>query len=107
MMLEMPRRTERFGSVKINGLQRVLLLDSSENIAMPVASIFHIPPDKIEEIEGKMAVVVPVKDEKLNLIEGVISAIPSKCLVIVVSNSKREGLDRFLIECDMIEQHVH
>jgi mannosyl-3-phosphoglycerate synthase len=107
MMLEMPRRTERFGSVKINGLQRVLLLDSSQNISTPEASIFHIPPDKIEEIEGKMAIIVPVKNEKLNLIEGVISAIPSKCLVIVVSNSRRDGLDRFRMEWDMVEQHVH
>jgi mannosyl-3-phosphoglycerate synthase len=85
----------------------VLLLDSSQNISTPEASIFHIPPDKIEEIEGKMAIIVPVKNEKLNLIEGVISAIPSKCLVIVVSNSKRDGLDRFKMECDMVEQHVH
>ncbi|MBI4257839.1 MAG: mannosyl-3-phosphoglycerate synthase [Thaumarchaeota archaeon] len=107
MMLELPRRTERFGSVRINDLQRVLLLESAEDGNVAQTGVFNAPPSKIEEIMRKMAIVVPIKDEKLRVVEGVISAIPSECLVIIVSNSKREGIDRFKMEQDMVEQHQH
>lgn len=109
MKLELPRRTERFGSVKINDVQRVLLLDSdsTEGDKKGETSVCSIPRDKIQEIERKMAIIIPVMNEKLNLIEGVMSAIPSECLIIIVSNSRRDGVDRFKMECEMVDQHIH
>jgi mannosyl-3-phosphoglycerate synthase len=51
-----------------------------------------------------MAIVIPVKDEKLKLFEGVVSGVPHDCLVIVVSNSQREKVDRFRMEGDALDQ---
>ncbi|MFQ5761707.1 MAG: mannosyl-3-phosphoglycerate synthase [Candidatus Bathyarchaeia archaeon] len=107
MKLELPRHTERFGSVKINDIQRVLLLDSAEDGTSEQTGVCSIPRNKLQDIQRKMAIVIPVKDEKLKIVEGVLSAIPSECLVILVSNSTRKGVDRFRIELDMVEQHVH
>ncbi len=107
LKLELPRRTERFGSVRINDIQRVLLLDSAENNILQETSVSNIPREKLQEIEQKMAIIIPVKDERLNLFEGVISAIPSECLIIAVSNSKQDDINRFKMELEMIEQHVH
>lgn len=107
MKLELPRYTERFGSVRINDIQRVLLLDSDGESAVQETSVCNISRNNIREIEQKMAIVIPVKNEKLKVVEGVISAIPSECLVIIVSNSRRNKVDRFKMECDMVEQYVH
>ncbi|RLF09057.1 MAG: mannosyl-3-phosphoglycerate synthase [Thermoprotei archaeon] len=107
MKLELPRYTERFGSVKIHDIQRVLLLDSSEDSPPHSASVCSIPRSRIEEIERRMAIVIPVKNEKLKVLEGVISAIPSECLIIIVSNSRRNKVDRFRMEYEMVEQYVY
>jgi mannosyl-3-phosphoglycerate synthase len=50
-----------------------------------------------------MAIVVPVKDERLKLIEGVLCGIPHSCLTIVVSNSKLTPVDRFNMEKDALD----
>ena len=107
MKLELPRQTERLGSIKINDLQRVLLLDSAEDGDGGQTGVSAVPREKIHEIERNMAIVIPVKDEKIQVLEGVIGAIPSECLVIVVSNSGREPVDMFRTEQEMVEQHVH
>ena len=107
MKLELPRQTERFGSVQINDIQRVLLLDSAGDDDRGQTGVSSVPRKSIHEIESKMAIVIPVKDEKINVLEGVLGAIPSECLVIVVSNSSREPVDMFRTELDMVEQHVH
>ncbi len=50
-----------------------------------------------------MVIVVPVKEERLKLIEGVLVGIPSPCQVIVVSNSSRTPIDRFHLEKEALE----
>ena len=110
MRIERQRYTERFGSIKINDVQKVLELDSGERAAEPLKEAIAV--DKLEEeaikaVEKKMAIVVPVKDEKLKLFEGVISGVPHECLIIVVSNSQREPTDRFGMERDTLEQFCH
>ena len=106
MKLELPRRTERVGSVRINDLQRVILLDSTDEASVEEKSVIGISNYKLRETEQKTAIIVPVKNEQLKLFEGVLSAIPKECLIIVVSNSNRDETDRFKMEHDMIEQHV-
>ncbi|MFQ6010895.1 MAG: mannosyl-3-phosphoglycerate synthase, partial [Nitrososphaerales archaeon] len=107
MKLELPRRTERFGAIKINDIQRVLLLDSVEDPEKSETSVSNVPQDMGRQIERNMAIVIPVKDEKLKILEGVLSAIPSECMVIIVSNSERGKVDRFKMECEMVDQQIH
>jgi len=57
----------------------------------------------MQAIQKEMAIVVPVRNERIKLIEGVLCGIPNHCLVIIVSNSPREPIDRFAMEKDAIE----
>lgn len=107
MKIELPRFTERFGSVKINNVQRVLMLDSNNSGGREETGICDIQREDIHRILRRMAVVIPAKNEKLKVMEGVISAIPEECLIIIVSNSKRESVNRFRMERDMVDQYAH
>ena len=51
-----------------------------------------------------MAIVIPIKGERLKLLEGVLSGIPHDCLTIIVSNSPRQPVDRYKLEKDSLEQ---
>ena len=107
MRIESLRYTERFGSVRLNDLQKVLELDSGKKVETPrkeEIAVHKIEDETIKDIEGKMAIVIPIKDEKLKLFEGVISGIPHDCLIIVVSNSQRKRVDRFRMERDTLAQ---
>ncbi len=103
MLIELPRHTEIFGSVKIHELQRVLKLDSggSEN---PRAC--DIAFEDIKEVLKELAIIVPIKNENIHLLEGVLRAIPFDCTVIVVSNSTRGPQDIYKMEHDVIT-NVH
>jgi len=107
MRIESLRYTERFGSVRLNDLQKVLELDSGKKVETPrkeEIAVHKIEDETIKDIEGKMAIVIPIKDEKLKLFEGVISGIPHDCLIVVVSNSQRKRVDRFRMERDTLAQ---
>ncbi len=95
----MPRHTEIFGSIKIHEMQRVLKIDSGR-FANPRAK--DIPFDEIKDILRRFAIIVPVKDEKIHLLDGVLRAIPFDCTIIVVSNSKRDGPDIYKMERDLV-----
>ena len=103
MLIEAPRHTEILGSVKIYGVQKVLKLDSGE-IDSPLLHSIH--RDEIESILDDLSVVVPVKNEKINLLDGVLRAIPQNCLIVVVSNSTRGSRDIFRLEEDVVS-HFH
>jgi len=107
MYIESPRYTERFGSVRINDVQKVVALDAGSKSEIPphgAMGVVKICEETIKNFEDKMAIVVPIKNEKLKLFEGVISGIPHDCLIIVVSNSQREPVDRFRMERDTLNQ---
>ena len=98
MFIESPRYTECFGSVRLNHVQKVIALDSGLKSELPphgTMGVIKINEETIKHFEDKMAVVIPVKDEKLKLFEGVVSGVPHDCLVIVVSNSQRGKVDRY------------
>lgn len=110
MRVETMRYTERFGSVRINDLQGVIELDSGRIENMPpkeAIGVKKIEDEAIRDIERRMAIVIPTKDEKLKLFEGVISGIPHDCLIIVVSNSQINRVDRFRMEGDTLAQFCH
>jgi len=110
MRIETQRYTERFGSVRLNEVQKVLELDSGKaeepNSTKNIA-VLKIEEEVIWDYENKMAIVVPVKNERLKLFEGVISGVPHDCLLIVVSNSQRGRIDRFRMEKDALAQYCH
>ena len=110
MRIESPRYTERFGSVRINDVQKVLELDSGRAKEPPLnqeIAVQKVEEEIIKDYEEKMAIVIPTKDEKLKLFEGVISGVPHECLIIVVSNSQIGGVDRFRMEKDTLSQFCH
>jgi mannosyl-3-phosphoglycerate synthase len=60
----------------------------------------------LSKIFRELAIVIPVKNEKISLLEGVLSGIPNECLIIIVSNSERTpAVDRFSMEVEMIKQY--
>jgi mannosyl-3-phosphoglycerate synthase len=66
--------------------------------------IRSIDDEIISKIEVEMAIVIPIKGERLKLLEGVLSGIPHDCLTIIVSNSPREPIDRYKLEKQAFEQ---
>ena len=107
MFIESPRYTERLGSVRLNHVQSVIALDSGLKNELPphgTMGVVKVDEETIKHYEDRMAIVIPVKDEKLKLFEGVVSGVPQDCLVIVVSNSQREKVDRFRMEGDALDQ---
>ena len=65
--------------------------------------ITRISYESTQSIQEEMAIVIPIKDEKIKLLEGVLAGIPHHCTVIIISNSKRSPVDRFKIEKDVLE----
>ena len=103
MRIEIPRECERIGSLQIYGLQKVYELDSGRGAHEHEGVIERIPSEVLYEKMKDMVIVVPVKEERLKLIEGVLVGIPSPCQVIVVSNSSRVPIDRFQLEKEALE----
>src|SRR5919199_2096399 len=111
MKLDLPRYTERFGATSLHGVQRVYELDSGFDEGRPASesiaaseSIVNIGNDQIVNIEKRMAIVIPIKGERLRLLEGVLSGIPHDCLTIIVSNSPRQPVDRYKLEKEALQQ---
>lgn len=105
MKLDHPRYTERFGAISLHGVQRVYELDSGYSNGRPTSeTIRSIGNEEISDIEKRMAIVIPIKGERLKLLEGVLSGIPHDCLTIIVSNSPRQPVDRYKLEKEALEQ---
>jgi len=109
MIIELPRRTEHFGAVRFHEVQRVYELDSGllKFAAKAREAVATISSEELGKINQRMAIVIPIKDEKLKLLEGVLSGIPHDCHVIVVSGSQRSPVDRFMMEVQMLKQFNH
>lgn len=101
MLIEAPRNAEILGSVKIYDVQKVLKLESED---LESHLIRHISQEEMDSVLEKMVIVIPVKNERINLLEGVLRAIPHKCSVIVISNSIRTGRDSFKMEEEVINR---
>ena len=106
MKLDFPRYTERLGAVSIHAVQRIYELDSgkSKGFQSSHQTVRKFDYDEISNTLHDMAIIIPVKDEKLKLLEGVLSGIPNECLVIIVSNSARSPVDRFAMETEAVRQ---
>jgi len=105
MRIELPKSVERFGAIRFGDLQKVFELDSGMDngyIPEPKHAIQRIPYQQLCRIFRDMAIVVPVKNERLKLVEGVLCAIPHPCMIIIVSNSPKSPVDRFSMEQDAL-----
>jgi mannosyl-3-phosphoglycerate synthase len=105
MRLELPKTVERIGAVRIGDLQKVFELDSGigdEAGGEDSRVIRAVSYRELHRIQRDMAIIIPVKGERLKLIEGVLCGVPHPCLTIVVSNSSRNKVDRFGIEKDAV-----
>jgi mannosyl-3-phosphoglycerate synthase len=105
MKLDLPRYTERFGATSLHGVQRVYELDSGFDDGRQMSeTLVKVGNDQIADIERRMAIVIPIKGERLRLLEGVLAVIPHDCLTIIVSNSPRQPVDRYKLEKDALLQ---
>ncbi|MEM2141376.1 MAG: mannosyl-3-phosphoglycerate synthase [Nitrososphaera sp.] len=104
MKLDFPRYTERLGAVSIHAVQRIYELDSgkSKGFLTSHQTIKKFDYDEISNLLHDMAIVIPLKEERLKLLEGVLSGIPNECLVIIVSNSPRSPVDRYAMEVETV-----
>ena len=101
-------RSERFGAVRIQELQRVIELDSGAvpGTGQPVLSAGSrvVPSEALRAVESQMVIVVPCMNETRSVIEGVLSGIPHDCLIVLVSISDKLPVDRDEIEAQTLEQ---
>lgn len=108
MRIELPTYTERFGAVRIYNVLRILELDSGlsdgEGDRAAALTVRRLPYDHLIDTERRMAIVVPCKQERLKVLEGVLAGIPHDCLTILVSNSSRTPIDRFRMEEEALSQ---
>lgn len=94
------------GAVSIHAVQRIYELDSgkSKGFQSSHQTVRKFDYDEISNILHDLAIIIPIKNEKLKLLEGVLSGIPNECLVIIVSNSSRGPVDRFAMETEAVRQ---
>lgn len=111
MRIGLHTNSERYGSNLFYSVQKVYELDGGLEMDAEFSSPFHvirqIPLSVLHQIEKEMAIVIPIKNEKLRLLEGVLSGIPNACFPIILSNSQREPTDRFGMECSMLNNYCH
>lgn len=111
MRIGLPTNSERYGSNLFYSVQKVYELDGGLDMDTEFSSPFHvirqISLSALNQIEKEMAIVIPIKNEKLRLLEGVLSGIPNACFPIVLSNSQRAPTDRFGMECSLLDNFCH
>lgn len=111
MRIGIPANSERYGSNLFYSVQKIFELDGGLETDSEFSSPFHvirqIPSTALHQIEKKMAIVIPIKDEKLRLLEGVLSGIPNACFPIIISNSQRSPTDRYHMECSLLDNFCH
>ncbi len=98
MLLEHPTHFEEYGNLRVYRTCRVLEIDGfriEEEDSHPSIKDFA-------EIAKKTVIVVPVKNEPLFKLVGVIAGIPHTSTVIVVSASDRGSVDKYRSERDAL-----
>ena len=94
MLIERPAKLERYGSIRLYDVVRVTALDGL-GFRGSRPNLVHVDEETALDIASRMAFVVPVKDEDIFTLEGVLSGIPHASRVIIVSASSREPVDRY------------
>ena len=102
-----PRFSERIGAISLHAVQKIYELDSGKSPEFHGGhrTIRAFDHDELSSIFRDLAIVIPIKNERLRLIEGVLSGIPNECMVVIVSNSQITPVNRFSMEVEMIKQY--
>lgn len=107
MRIELAGSFERLGNVMIYDMQKVYGMDAgSESDVIGNEDMFvikRVTQEKLWETEKRFAIIIPVKNERLRLIESIIYGLPHNVLPIIVSNSDTVSPNRFQMECDTVE----
>jgi len=111
MRIARPTNSERYGSNLFYAVQKVYELDGGLDMNTEYSSPFHvirqIPMETFHKIEQETAIVIPIKNERLRLLEGVLSGIPNACFPIIISNSHLVPTNRFMMECSLLDNYCH
>ncbi|MCE4618721.1 MAG: mannosyl-3-phosphoglycerate synthase [Desulfurococcales archaeon] len=99
MLIEHPHRFETYGAVRIYDVIKVLELDASGYRGH--RGSYTLDCTITENIAAQTAIVIPVKNEDLLTLEGVISAVPHLSPIILVSASSRKPADRYRYEVEL------
>ncbi len=105
MRFEVSRPADHLGPVRLYDLRRALELDSGSSApgaTKDEAGVQRFTQEAMADIERRMAIVLPIKNEDLKVFEGVLSGIPHDCLIIVISNSGGDEADIFKNERDIL-----
>lgn len=107
MRLELPIHAERFGANQFYKVQKIFEFDGGYELDDEFSSPFHVIQQisraQLFDIEKDMAIIIPVKNERLRLLESLLCGIPHDCLPIIVSASNCEPIDRFRMERGMVD----
>ncbi len=104
MILESSVYKEIFGPLIVHESQKVIKFDT-ETEKVESSLISNIPREEIYNIFKDLAIVIPLKNEKLHLLDGVLKAIPHKCPIIVVSASQKDIPNHFKMEIELIKHY--
>jgi mannosyl-3-phosphoglycerate synthase len=110
MRIEATSSAEHLGSVRIHGVRRVLELDSGTSATTHLDEVLEaqtIGVSDIEDVQQRLAIVLPIKDEDLKVFAGTLAGIPHNCLIIVVSNSQRMETDAFRSEQNILSHFCY
>jgi len=106
MRIETFRYTERLGAVLHRDVQKIIELDSGMDTQEneEARGVCKVSEATIHEMQKKMVIVIPTKNEKIRLFENCISGVPHECLKIIVSNSDTQPINRFELEKETLQQ---
>ncbi len=106
MRIETFRYTERMGAVLLRDIQKIIELDSGLEMEEEgeARGVLKVSERTIYEMQRKMAIIIPTKNEKIRLFENCISGVPHECLKIIVSNSDVRPINRFELEKETLQQ---
>ncbi|MEB2835731.1 MAG: mannosyl-3-phosphoglycerate synthase [Desulfurococcales archaeon] len=100
MLIEHPRRVERYGAIRLYDVVRVVTLNGL-GFEGDGGTLYYVGTERAERLARDTVFVVPVKDEDLMTLEGVIAGIPQGSWVVIVSASSRSPVDRYMDEVNL------
>jgi mannosyl-3-phosphoglycerate synthase len=103
MLIETLHEFEGFGKVKFYKTIRVLEIDGLGS--KPKEGVFAPDVESLTQIGRKTWIVIPVKNEPLIKLRGVLAGIPHSSPVIIISASDRKPVDIYKNEVELAKIH--
>ncbi len=100
MMIEKPGFFETYGGLRIYPVTRVLELDAQGAVS---DSVHVLDADAAYKLKSRMTIVVPIKDDELLSLAGVVAGVPHASRLVIVSASSRSPVDRYRHEVELVK----